>query len=77
VIALGSDPQNWFDVQISAEKSRAAVVTSSAGLRRRLNLESVESGTSWACIVSGMSTASLAVLLILHDGGLHARCGFT
>lgn len=78
VIALGSDPQNWFDVQISAESVNLTNIGRnrwSAG--RKLNLErALKVGDELGGHIVSGHVDGVAEVVAMHDEGDSTRVTF-
>ena len=78
VIALGSDPQNWFDVEISAESVGATNIGRNHWTSgRRLNLErALKVGDELGGHIVSGHVDGVAKVIELHDEGDSTRVRF-
>lgn len=79
VIALGTDPQNWFDVEISAESvSKTNIGQKSWAAGRRLNLErALKVGDELGGHIVSGHVDGVAVVTAMQDDGDSTRVTFT
>ncbi|MBB5723295.1 riboflavin synthase [Loktanella ponticola] len=78
VIALGSAPQNWFDVEISAESVDATNIGRHAwGVGRRVNLErALKVGDELGGHIVSGHVDGVAEVVAMHDEGDSTRVRF-
>lgn len=78
VIALGSAPQNWFDVEISAESVDATNIGANAwGVGRRVNLErALKVGDELGGHIVSGHVDGVAQVVAMHDEGDSTRVSF-
>lgn len=78
VIALGRDPQNWFDVEISAESVAATNIgRNSWATGRRLNLErALKVGDELGGHIVSGHVDGVAEVVAVHDEGDSTRVQF-